>query len=135
MKTNHLAVWATIILNQFMGYVWYSPALFLHPWLSGQGRTMQQLEAGSWEPIALALMTSILTAYFLAWLIARLDVRGFVAGAKLGLILFVGLVLFSLAAHYQFLGVSNRVMWIDLGQVLFYLILAAGILAAWRPSR
>ncbi|MEY4731021.1 MAG: hypothetical protein RL020_2179, partial [Pseudomonadota bacterium] len=65
-------------------------------------------------------------------LIHRLDVRGFFAGVKLGAILFFGFVLFALAAHYQFLGVANQVMWIDLGQVFIWMILSAGIIAAWR---
>lgn len=134
-KTNHLAVWVAIILGEAIGILWYSPPLFLNPWLAAQGRTMAQLEAGPPWPPLWAFVTSALTAYTIAWLIQHMDVRGFMAGAKLGVILFFGFVLFALAAHYQFLGVANQVMWIDLGQVFIWMILTAGIIAGWRkPS-
>ncbi len=129
---NHYAVWAAIIMGEVMGILWYSPALFLNPWLAAQGRTMAQLEASPPWPPLWAFITSALTAYTIAWLIHRLDVRGFLAGAKLGVALFFGFVLFALGAHYQFLGVANQVLWIDMAQVFIWMVLTAGIIAAWR---
>lgn len=129
---NHFAVWAAIILGEVMGILWYSPALFLNPWLAAQGRTMAQLEAGPPWPPLWALITSAMTAYTIAWLVYRMDVRGWIAGAKLGVILFCGFVLFALAAHYQFLGVANHVLWIDMGQVFLWMVATASIIAAWR---
>lgn len=131
---NHIAVWAMIIIHQVLGYLWYSSFLFLNPWLAGQGRTADQLNASGPAPLVWSIITNILAAYTISWLVVKLNISGFVAGAKLGFILFMGFSLLALASHYKFLGIADSVMFIDLGLLLIWTVLTAGVLAAWRKA-
>lgn len=129
---NHLAVWIMVVANQVLGYLWYAPFLFLNPWLAGQERTPEQLSAMGPTPLIWSIVTNVLATYTLSWLVFKLNVNGFMAGAKLGFILFTGFSLLALGAHYKFLGIADSVMLIDLGALLIWTVLAAGMFATWK---
>ncbi|HSR88937.1 MAG TPA: DUF1761 domain-containing protein [Candidatus Udaeobacter sp.] len=131
---NHLAVWLVIILHQVLGYIWYAPFLFLNVWLAGQGRTMAQLNASGPAPIIWSIVANIIAAYTISWLIIKLDVKNFWSGAKLGVVLSAGFFILGLGAHYKFLGIADSVVFIDLGLLFVWTIIAASILAAWRKK-
>ena len=134
IKHNHIAVWVIIIGHQLLGFLWYAPQLFLNPWLAGQGKTATQLNPKDPVPIVWAIVTTILNVYVLSWLVQKLGAKTFMEGAKIGMILFLGISLLDVAAHYKFLGIKDAVLFIDLGLIFVNTILTAGVLATWRKK-
>lgn len=134
VKHNHLAIWIVIVAHQILGFVWYAPQLFLNPWLEGQGKTYSQFTPPDPIQIIWAIATTIINVYVLSWLVGKLGAKTFMDGAKIGIILFVGISLLDVAAHYKFLGIKDTVLFIDLGLIFINTVLTAGVLAAWRKK-
>ena len=59
------------VITMMLGYLWYSPVLFLHPWLKGLPEPAKWL-APAWMPMS----AQIGALFFLALIISRLQSQG-----------------------------------------------------------
>jgi hypothetical protein len=130
---NHIAVIVAVILHQALGFFWYG-VLFLDPWLKGLGRDYISVNPTSPIPIAIDVITWLLAAYVIAWLLGRTGTTTAVGGMKLGALLWLGISLATLVPHYQFVGVNPVVTAIDSANTLVSLLLMSGLLGTW-PRR
>ncbi len=133
-KHHHKAIWIMIAIHQLMGFIWYSPAFFLSPWLAGQGKTVEQTNMKDPFPFIWDIATTILAAYTLSWLTNKLAAHTFVKGTWVGMLVFFGIILQAIAPHYKFLGMPDTVLFIDLGFPFLWTIVTTGVLAAWRKK-
>jgi hypothetical protein len=135
VRHHHRAILVTVLLNQVVGLVWYSPYLFLNPWTAGLGKKVSELDKGNLAPFVGAIFGAFLSCYVISWLLQRLGANTGSKGASVGIILWVGIALPVLLPHYMFAGLSFSVLFIDALNVLFILVMTGFILATWRKSR
>src|SRR5438093_11739028 len=84
-KINHLAVWALVVIHQLIGWGWYT--VLGEKWLNLHARTMTDIEhTHNVGAYVLAIVTSVIVNYTLAWLILRLNATSAVAGLKIALL-------------------------------------------------
>lgn len=116
-----------------LGALWYGQ--LANVWLAGIGKTMAQLQAevpGN-LPYAVAFLAVFLECAVLALLLARLGGAGWLDGAKLGIVLALGLVGAQLALNYAFEGRSVTLWLINTGYAVVGLTVAGAILGAMTP--
>ena len=126
-KINHLAVWILIVVYFLIGWGWY--AIFGEKWLNLHARTMTDIErTHNVGAYVLALVTSIVVIYTLAWLIARLNATTAVAGLKIALICWFGFLFVehaTIAVFSAFETTPWPLILIDMGRPLLVLLSAA----------
>lgn len=134
MKHNHKAIFGIVVINQFLGFLWYSPWLFMTPWMKGLKLEFTAEDQANPLPFVIAIVGTVATIYLLSWLIQRLDLRGFFEGARLGATLACALALPLIFTHYAFAQIAWIVGIIDAGNCFVSLTLSAGLLGIWRPK-
>ena len=133
-RHNHLAIAATVLLLQGFGWLWYSPLLFLSPWVHGLGKEVGQLNSSAPLPYVASVLGTIMLCYVLSWCVRALQLETFRQGMGLGAVLACGLSAPALLTHYAFIGTSWTVGAIDALQSVVATAIAAGILTIWRPA-
>lgn len=128
---NRTAVFVAVVLHQVLGYLWYG-VLFAGAWLKGLGPAAADIRPDAPLPYVLDVVGWLLASLLMAGLVVRLDIRSAAGGARLGLLLWLGLALPALLPHYAFIGLKPIVMAIDAGDLLVASLVTGAILGAWR---
>jgi hypothetical protein len=131
MHINYLAVLVAAIINMGIGALWYSSLLFAKPWVKATGKSMEDMQGASMG-YALTAVGSLIMALFLAYFITQVDAGTFLAGAKIGLLAWVGFVVPTHAANYVFEGRPFNLYAINVGYFLVSLMAMGGLIAAWH---
>jgi hypothetical protein len=118
MKVPHKLVILTTVLNQLIGFLWYSPMLFLGAWAAAQGKSLSQMTMSDPLPFVWDIAHAIALSYATAWVIARSEASCPVTGAKVGALLALAFTVPALGAHYGFLGLPGTVLLVDAGKEL-----------------
>jgi len=88
---NHKAIWAMVALQQVLGFVWYSPPLFLNLWLEGIGKKQSDLNQSDPVPFIAAIVGAIAFCYILAWVNDKAKAETTRDGALVGGLMWLGL--------------------------------------------
>jgi hypothetical protein len=130
-----LNIWA-ILTATALGIVlaaWYGPSMFGNAWLAALGKDMAWAEAHPRGiPTIISLVSQITMCTTLAWLLKRLDMRGFFSGMCFGALITVAFIIGSMATDFAWSGMSWTLFALNSGYRFIYLTLAGGILGAWR---
>jgi hypothetical protein len=144
---NYLAVLVAGIIIFVLGGLWYSPLLFMKPWLALQDRTEEQIKAQAASanmPVmyASAFLTGLIIAWALALVLAHIgrdpmmtEAGGGVSvghGALIGFVCWLGFAATTSYATAIFSGKPKKLWFIDSAYNLVSFVLAGIILAAWR---
>lgn len=127
-------LWAvlTAALSAFvLGGLWYSPLMFLNPWLKATGRTMDDAQSGHPAMIyGLAFILSVIAAAVFAWFLGPEPElkRSLTHGALVGL----ALVSTSFGINYLFAGRKWTLFLIDGGYHTLQFVLYGLILGLWH---
>lgn len=132
LKHNHVAIFVAVILHQAIGFLWYSPFLFLYPWVAGLGKKITDLDRANPLPFVADIAGWFFACYFISWLVQRVPVVTFTQGFGVAMLLWVGVALPLLAPHYLFAGVHTDVLLIDAMNALVQLTVTCCLLAVWR---
>ncbi|MFZ1679803.1 MAG: DUF1761 domain-containing protein [Rhizobiaceae bacterium] len=132
MKHNHVAIALLVIAHLALGFLWYSPFLFLEPWAAGFRLNLAAMAAPNPLAFVFIVLGAVVSSYVLSWLILRLDIAGFGGAVMLALALWAGPVFAALAPHYLFGQVGIPALAIDLANVLVALVISTVVLALWR---
>jgi hypothetical protein len=62
---NWWAILAAVVVNFVIGGVWYSPALFVHPWLAAAGVDKAVFDKGLPQALVVDLVASLIMAFVL----------------------------------------------------------------------
>ena len=128
-KLPHGAIWTAIVFQQIFGFLWYSPVLFLNRWLTGQGKTLSDLNSSNPEPFVIGIVCSIVFTYGFALLLRQLNVFTLKKGWQLGGFVSMSFSVTELVAHYRFLQISWTTIAIDCISVLIIAHVTAGLIA------
>jgi hypothetical protein len=134
IRHHHGAILVTVILNQVVGFFWYSPYLFLNPWAAGLGKQVNGLTQNDPLPFVGSIAAAFLSCYVISWLFQFLGVETIRDGSSAAIMLWLGIILPVLLPHYMFAGISFSVLFIDALNALFSLVMTCSILAVWRKK-
>ena len=142
---NYLAVLVAGIVIFALGGLWYSPVLFVKPWLALQNKTEEQMRAEAASANMPLLYTSaFVTALITSWVMAHL-LGHFAAavdpsvmqlnaahGAMFGFVCWLGFAAPTSYATAIFSGQPKQLWLINSSYNLVSFMLAGLILAVWR---
>lgn len=128
-SVNWLAVLLGTVLSMALGALWYGP-LFGKLWLKLIGKTEDELES---EPIIYikTALAAFIAMLFLNLAIVAFGASGFISGALVAGLIFIGLGGTATFVYTTFEGPSEKV-WLLFGayQLVLYLIMG-GVFSIW----
>ena len=135
-RINHLAVWILVVVHQVIGFGWYT--IFNNIWLNLHAKTMTDIESPhDFAPFLIAIVTSIVVNYTLAWLIVRLNAASGVAGVKIALICWFSFLFCEHATISAFAAFGTNpwpLVFLDMGRPFLAFAVSGLVLGAWRRS-
>jgi len=135
---NYAAVAVSAIIYFAIGGMWFSPLLFVKPWMAGHGITMPTDEATKAEfrkqmprQMAITFLMCFIGTIGVAYLEAAAYTTNWMMGAKIGLIAGVfGSI--TLGLSHMYTSKSFKTFVIDAGYHVVGLIIVGIVLAVWR---
>jgi hypothetical protein len=88
-------LWAVLVaafVNFVLGGLWYSPLLFVKPWLAMSGVSKEAFDAGIAKGIVVEAISSLVMAFVMAMAIPATGAVGLATGLLIGLLLWLGFV-------------------------------------------
>lgn len=134
-KHNHKAIFTAVVLQQILGFVWYSPSFFFNIWVQGLGINPQDLNRGNPLPLVAAVLASVFFCYLLSWIFQVAVVEDWRDGLATGLLVGVGFLAPCLIMHYMSMAIRSEVIMVDAGREIVSSGMAGIILATWRAER
>lgn len=134
-QINYLAVLASAISTLVIGALWYSPVLFAKSRMNEMGMKPEDLEkakAGAKKGYIISIIGSLIAAFVMAALIARMDVQTLFGGIKLGMAAAIGFIATTQAANYSFESRSMKLYCINVGYTVVTYVIMSIILMSWR---
>lgn len=126
---NWLAVIAATLINMIVGFLWYGP-LFGERWMQMIGKSAEEIEDDPSMYVA-TTVAALVSSYVLAVLIGASGASGALAGALIGLVIWVGIGATGTLVYTTFEGPPRNVWMLHaLYQAVVFLINGA-LLAAW----
>ena len=128
---NWLAIVAAAVANMIIGAAWYG--IFAEPWLEGIGQTREWANENQ-RPTdyLIAILNSVLMAFFLANVIRWAGVTGILSGLMIGFFMWLGFNGFSFASNHAFEDRSFKLWLVNSGVYLAGLLVIGAILGAWQ---
>jgi surface polysaccharide O-acyltransferase-like enzyme len=133
---NNLAVLVAGLVIFLLGGLWYSPVLFVKKWMALQNRTAEQMKADAANanmPVMYisAFITGLITAWVMAAFLAHMNGTGWMTGAHVGALAWLGFAAPTSYATYIFSMKPKQLWLIDTLYNLVAFVLAGAILGAW----
>jgi len=130
MGINYLAAAVAALSGFVVGAVWYGP-LFGRQWAVASSVQGEPRFAFS-GVYAFTLVMNFVAAVVLAYLAHLFDARGVTAGAKLGLLLWLGFIMTVRVSEALFNRTNLHLVLIDAGYRLVWLLVMGIIVGAWH---
>ncbi|MHB1021733.1 MAG: DUF1761 domain-containing protein [Acidobacteriaceae bacterium] len=121
------------VLYFLLGGVWFT--FFMQAWLTGIGRTLEQLHAFGVSPLVsygISLATTFVLVTTLSWVIQATGPQTALRGMKVALLLWSGFVFTTWATEYAFELRSLHILAINTGYPLVGMLLAGAVVGAWK---
>jgi len=130
MSINLVSVLVATIAGMLLGAFWYSPIAFGKAWMESLGKT--ETELGSPViPMVCSILASLATALALAIVLSMTGVTSIADGAVVGAIIGFGIVFTALLSDNLFCGWGAKLLLIQSGYRVLYVIVMASIISAW----
>jgi hypothetical protein len=131
-----LKVIAVALVCFLVGGLWYSPLLFVKPWLKEMKITPEMIaergKAGMPRQLILTFLLTIVSTYTLAALLAAHNTTSACSGAELGLFVGLGIYASRTAVNGLFECRTLKHYMITTGHDLVVFTLQGAVLALWR---
>jgi hypothetical protein len=135
VRHNPFAIAVASFLYFALGGVWFT--VFKQAWLVGVGRTEAELMATGVNPgisYSIAIVTTVILAVFLSWLIQATGPQTLVRGVKVALLVWFGFIFTTWAAEYAFEVRTIKAFAITVGYSLTGMLLMGIVLGAWKKK-
>ncbi len=127
---NVLAIATAAFASMVLGGLWYSPLMFGNAWLRAIGKSQEEI--GSPTPAMIGSMIScVVTAAVVEFLIVSLGADSLVAGIGVGLMLGLGIIAMSMLSDSLFSGWGWPLYFIQAGYRVSYVVLMGAICGIW----
>jgi len=124
-----IGIVAATAAGMILGALWYSPLLFGRAWMESIGKTEEELGSAR-GPMIGSVLACLLTALALGFLLSAAGVRSPGDGALLGLVVGLGIVFPALLSDNLFCGWGRRLLLIQSGYRVLYIVVMSVILTA-----
>lgn len=124
-----------IVFSMALGALWYSPVLFVNPWMKELGITGRDPEKAKKDMprvMGIQLIATIVMALVLSWVVQMMGVTTALVGAKVGFMLWLGFMATVGVSEVVFEKRSVRWFFIHCGYSLVQMIVMGGILGGWK---
>lgn len=139
-KTNWIALVVSALVGFALGWLWYG-MLFTQIWMNGNGLTEDggKLFKNGIEmpmsslPMIVNLISLLVYAYLMNWLVNKTQSFNLQAGATLGGV--IGLIhLFGIYTGNRFAGNATSLSMVDGFYTFILFVVMGAIIGAWRPK-
>ena len=132
MEINYWAVVVAALSGFAVGALWYGP-LFGRQWMAASGLTEADVKDTNFRRIyGVTFLMSLVSSYVLAHIVAHFGATTITAGAQAGFWMWLGFVITVQITDALFNRGSMRLVSIDAGYRLVWLVVMGVILAVWR---
>ena len=133
---NWLAVVAAVVVNMFVGFIWYSPAVFAKQWAKLTGRKVNEMGDGAKGYIITtigAAVQAVVLAHFVAFAAYFYPTYSDVSvGLLTAAWAWLGFVAIPQGVNTIFAGTRKKLWAINTGYFLVVLLINGVILATWH---
>jgi len=129
---NWWAVLVSVVAAQVIGFVWYSKALFLMPWLNSIGKDEDFTKTAPPAGYLVNIVASFIEAVFVGFLVAAMDSNTFTSGLTAGFMIWLGFVATTSSTNAIFAQRGTRNWLIESGNHLVTLLVMGAIMASWQ---
>jgi hypothetical protein len=128
----HAAPFLVAVLIKFViGWIWYSPLLFLKQWQQLSGVTAEQMGGGMAKGIIIWIAGSFVMTFVLAHAVYYAGANSAVLGAAVGFVNWLGFILVVALDGWAADKRPFKLVAINTGSNLIALVIMGAILAAW----
>lgn len=133
---NWIAILAAAVVQMIIGYVWYSPMLFGNTWMKLSGiKPPAKLDDAAKKAMMKSMfwmfVGTIVTAFVLSGFIGYAGAKGILEGAFIGFMAWLGFMLTSHAGMVLFDRKPVQLYLLNVGHMLFGMVLAGAVLGYW----
>jgi uncharacterized protein DUF1761 len=132
---NHLAVVVAALAVFVLGWLWYSPLLFLKPWMRLRGMDPVAAMAGAKMPagkLLVELARCLVLAYVIACFVALLGLGSWMGALRLGLLLWIGFPVVLLTGSVLWENIPSKVAAIHAGDWLVKMLVIPIVVTVWH---
>ncbi len=123
-----VAIGASVLLSMGLGFLWFSPMLFVHRWLR-----LSKIDTGNPEHmqkamlrcLAISVVTCITMAVIFAALLQLTHIATTIGAIKLAVVLWTGFIATTFGTNYAYTGKPLELFFIDTGYPLVSLVVIA----------
>jgi Protein of unknown function (DUF1761) len=131
ISTNWLALVLTVLAKMALGAVWFSPPLFLKPWLAAAGVSEAEMKERMPKALAVDLVGAVIMAFVLVHAVKYAGAQGVAQGAAVGFLNWLGFIAVATLSGTIHEHRPFKLWLIGNGYQLVSLIVMGAILAAW----
>jgi len=131
ISTNWLALVLTVLAKMALGAVWFSPPLFLKPWLAAAGVSEAEMKERMPKALAVDLAGAVIMAFVLVHAVKYAGAQGVAQGAAVGFLNWLGFIAVATLSGTIHEHRPFKLWLIGNGYQLVSLIVMGAILAAW----
>jgi hypothetical protein len=128
---NHLALLVSTVAQWMLGAVWYG-VIFKKSWTALTGVTMGDNKNSAIVGMVTSFVGSMILSFVLVHVILWSARTGFVLGAAIGILCWLGFIVPPLFSQYIYERKPGGLFAITAGYWLVGMALSGGILAAWQ---
>jgi hypothetical protein len=132
---NLLMVLIVTVITFLIGWLWYSPLLFGNAWVKAMNLSKSDIkkakEKGMGKTILVGFIAELVMIYVLAFFVAGLGAATFMAGLKIGFMIWLGFIATIMIGGMLWEGKSFELYAINVLHRLVTIIIAGGLLAIW----
>ncbi len=126
------AIAAAALARMIIGALWYSPVLFIKPWMEMTGVTHEQMRQRMPKGVGLDLIASILMSFAMAYIVGYSGAQGTDGGLSIAFLAWLGFIAASTLAPVQYEGKPWKLWLLNNGCLLISLMAMGAILASWH---
>ena len=128
---NYLALVVATIAKGAIGFLWYSPFLFLKPWLALSRETQDGMKQGMAKALTIETVGNFVMAFVLVHAVHYAGATTAPLGAAVGFFNWLGFVLTIGLASYAYEHRPLKLVAINSGYQLVGLLVMGAIVAVW----
>jgi len=132
LQLHFYPILGATVSRMALGALWYSPALFLKPWMKLTGISEQQMKLGMGGKIAVDIVGSAIMAFVMAHMVGWSDASEAFGGLMVGFLCWIGFVAVATISSVTYEKRPFQQFALHNGYNLISLLLMGVILAVWR---